>query len=1514
MSFRPLEGFLAVRSEGGLLPADLLQRIVAGSKEVEGLDPQRDYHLAGGELLNEAVSRSWQRLLGAWRNFRAAASFLEPGDPATTLTRERWLLILFQELGYGRLSTSKAISIDGREYPISHLWQRVPIHLVGCQVEIDKRTPGVAGAARTTPHGLLQDFLNRSQDHVWGVVSNGLRLRLLRDNARLTRQAYVEFDLESIFENELYADFGLLWLLCHESRLEQERPEAYWLERWRETAAKQGARALDTLRDGVEAALLVLGSGFLAHPANAALKASLHTGSLSTQEFYRDLLRLVYRLMFLFVAEDRDVLHAPGAQITARQRYLSHYSSRRLRDLSRRMRGTGHSDLFRTFKVVAAGLSGADGCPPLGLPALGGLLWSTQAAPHLDRGELANRDWLEAVRALAYTRQDGVLRPVDWRNLGSTELGSVYESLLELHPDVNSDAAAFSLSSEAGNERKTSGSYYTPDSLVQCLLDTALDPVLAEAAAKSDPEQAILALKVCDPACGSGHFLIAAAHRIARRLAIERTGDDEPAPEASRASLRDVVGRCLYGVDLNPMAAELCKVSLWLEGLEPGRPLSFLDHHIRVGNSLLGTAPDLIAADIPDSAFEPIQGDDKKTCAALKKRNRLERDGQQDMLHLMVPEPSVEYSGLADQASALDGIDDTSVAGVAEKETRFQKLIESQKYRHAQLVANAWCAVFVWKKASDGKTPGCITTDAFRRLKADATALSQDEEAEVHKLADSYSLFHWHLAFPEVFAKGGFDCVLGNPPWEHTELKEKEWFAQRQPDIANARTGAERKRMIGALEAQDPTLYAAFVDALRGHSGASHFLGNSGRFPLCGRGRINLYAVFAEAMRGLVNERGRTGCVLPTGIATDDTTKFFFQDVIEKKSLASLFDFENKGIFFPGVHSSYKFCLFTAGRGPTAERAEFVFFAHAVEDLRDPERRFTLSAEDIGLLNPNTRTCPIFRSRRDAELTKAIYRRVPVLIREARDGRPEENPWGIRFKQGLFNMTSDSHLFRTRDQLDGDGWQLEGNVFRKAGVEYLPLYEQNLIHLDNHRFASFRLQDGRISHDTSENLTPARLYNANELVVPRFWVPSSEIAAVTQTMGFTGRFFLGFRRSVRSTDVRTALFCALPLYGIGDSIFVIVPPDHLPDALLANLGSFAFDFASRQSIGGENASFFIMKQLPTLPPFIYAKSCPWLHTMTTLRDWVLPRVLELTYTAWDLQPFAKGCGWSGSPFRWDDERRFLLRCELDAAFFHLYLGPEEEWRRQPETVTKDFPAPRHAVEHIMETFPIVKRKDDAAHGEYRTKRVILESYDEIQRAMDGRRPYQTRLDPPPADSRVAHGAPRAVAAPTGQTKLLPFRRLSRAPKRDERYETAVPLLTLKVAAGTFGETQDVEFDEWVELANPPQLKKGMFLAQVTGRSMEPEIPEGSYCLFRYVRPGSREGKVVLVQLHGHTDPESGGSYTVKRYHSEKQRDEDGGWRHARIILTPANPEYEPIVLGAKDEGEVKVVAELVKVL
>jgi hypothetical protein len=862
-----------------------------------------------------------------------------------------------------------------------------------------------------------------------------------------------------------------------------------------------------------------------------------------------------------------------------------------------------------------------------------------------------------------------------------------------------------------------------------------------------------LSLKVCDPACGSGHFLIAAAHRIANRLAAVRTGDEEPSPEAVRSALRDVIGRCLYGVDVNPMAVELCKVNLWLEALEPGKPLSFLEHHIQCGNSLLGATPGLLKRGIPGEAFDPIEADDKEYCKKYRKENKKEREGQGSLF-----QPSLEpWNRLGDLATALadlDAIKDDTLEGQRAKQERWERLVRSQGYEFGRLWADAWCAAFVWKKAKDPALPYPITEEVFRRIEKNPHSALPWMVKEIRRLAEEYQFFHWHLAFPDVFrpergtesasaevgsrevrnrgapaapdsrlatghSRSGFDVVLGNPPWERIKLQEKEFFAERRPDIANAPNAAARRRMIEALKKDDLPLSAAFQAALRRADGESALVRSTGLYPLCGRGDVNTYALFAELNRSLLGPSSRVGCIVPSGIATDDTTKLFFQDLVERGSIAHLYDFENRKGLFPAVDSRMKFCLLTmVGPKAPVKVSEFVFFAHETADLSDAPRRFALAPDDFALLNPNTRTCPIFRTRRDAELTKGIYRRVPVLMDESKG--EAGNPWAVTFLR-MLDMANDSGLFRTAEQLKADGWALQGNVFRRGSDRYLPVYEAKMAGFFDHRAADVVISPtAMVRQGQSEDLSDADHEDLRRLPIPRFWVAQGEVEDRLKDR-WDRAWLLGWRDITSVTNERTVIASVIPRVGVGHKFPLAMVPVPAPSvaALLANLDSFALDYAARQKLGGTSLTYFVLKQLPVLPPSAYEDVAPW-SRKETVGEWIRPRVLELAYTAWDLAPFGRDLGWDGPPFRWDPDRRFKLRCEMDAAFFHLYGNGRDD------------------VGYIMETFPIVRRNDEKQYGDYRTKELVLDIYDQMAKAMQGGEPYQTILDPPPADPRIAH--------------------------------------------------------------------------------------------------------------------------------------------------------------------------------
>ena len=366
------------RIEGGLFPSDFAERLTSKASSLDGLLPT-DYGKQDQADRDEAIQIAFRQTLSAWRRLQTALQQAPKGDPQTSLTRERFLLPLFEALGYGRLPVAKAQKLGERSYAISHQWMTVPIHLLGIAVDLDRRERGIRGASQASPHGLVQEYLNASDQVLWALLSNGHTLRLLRDHKSLTRNAYIEFDLDRICDDEDYPGFALLWLLCHSSRAAADKPEGVWWEKWYEQSRQDGVRALDRLRDGVKVAIEALGSGFLEHPANQALRDALKSGALSTDSYYRLLLRVIYRLLFLFVAEDRGVLLQSREEFEdARRRFLEHYGTGRLRNLAAAIRGTQHGDLWQALRLVMDKL-GDGGCPALALPDLGPGFWNSGA-------------------------------------------------------------------------------------------------------------------------------------------------------------------------------------------------------------------------------------------------------------------------------------------------------------------------------------------------------------------------------------------------------------------------------------------------------------------------------------------------------------------------------------------------------------------------------------------------------------------------------------------------------------------------------------------------------------------------------------------------------------------------------------------------------------------------------------------------------------------------------------------------------------------------------------------------------------------------------------------------------------------------------------------------------------------------------------------------------------------------------------------------------------------------------
>lgn len=1428
--------------EGGLFLPDQVQKATQGLASAQ---QDADYRLPKGLKAKDEYSRAFQIACAQWQDF---AQQLERRDiDATQLTTRFVQELLRDAFGYN-LRPARPLEVDGRRYPVSFLAGNLPILVAPHTLGLDDADASMAiegsGSRRKTPFQAMQELLNASESLLWGIVSNGRQLRLLRDAASLTRPSFLEIDLVDLLGSKHYAEFANAWRLLHASRAltDTQNTSCIW-ERWRHEGQQEGTRVRDGLRNGVEKALLTLGEGFLQHPSNDNLRAALDSGQLGRDAYFQQLLRLVYRLIFVFTVEERGVLHPqwndPETK-AARRAYAEGYALARLRNFSLKRRPRNrHDDQWQAIRIVFRGLD--QGEPRLALPALGGLFAASQCKD-LDAASLDNAHLLEALKDLRWARPPGSdsLVPVDYRNMGPEELGSVYESLLELVPTVDVHARSFDFvgrtdaASTAGNARKLTGSYYTPDSLVQELIRSALEPVIEQRLASSPaaPEAALLAIRVIDPACGSGHFLLAAARRLAERLALLRSVasgyEGAIRPKDYRHALREVVAHCIYGVDRNPMAVELARMALWLEGFEEGRPLDFLDHHLQVGDALLGlTNLDALTRGISKDAFKPLSGDDREVCKALTKTNavalkQLTRDLQSQQMLLGMD----NTSGLQ-AMRAIEDMPTNTPEQVSIKETRWLTFMQTAAQSPLAQAADVLVGAFLLPKTTDrsATVPTSATLHTLLTTPNDITGPAADAVAAARAVCAEARVLHWPLAFPQVFARGGFDCVLGNPPWEVNQMGEEEFFASRDPNIA-ALAGDSRKKAIESLSKTSPRLWEEFSETSRIIAATNIFFRESGRFPLTAVGKLNTYPLFAETILQIHAQDGRAGFIVPTGIATDDSTKAYFGHITQSKQLVSLYDIENRDRLFPAVDSRMKFCLLTLG---ASEQAEFVCFATQVSQLADERRRFTLTPEDFRLINPNTLTCPVFRSKRDAELTKKLYRAAPVLIYEANaednsanaGELPAENPWGITFSQGLFNMTSASHLFKDEES-----------------PNHLPLYEAKLIHHFDHRWATYTT-DPNTGTVASRDVTLQEKQDASFSITPRYWVPAREvwlrladlpdelmralkaddghatILAVTKVLfgrhltalheeapsitalaawesfvdlhayakdidpeelgvkplkknaggrldeglplpvqqllrlaeeasnlpmppaGLSSeesaqrlaerwlkescpKWLMGWRDICRATDERTVIASVVPSVGVGNQMPLMLFGSgeglSLSALMLANLSALTFDFVARHKTGGTHMNYFIYKQLPILPPGHYTEDD---------LSFIIPRVLELTFTATDITPWAENLisqwklddgNWKPDtpepirrsplvPFPFDQERRAVLRAELDAYYARLYGLDRNELRYilDPEDVMgNDYPS---------ETFRVLKDREIREYGEYRTQRLVLEAWD-----------------------------------------------------------------------------------------------------------------------------------------------------------------------------------------------------------
>ena len=1335
---------------GHLLSDDTIHQIET-DRNLEG---NRDTDFKLDTSVQEAIDYAWTSLRADW-GFYLTRSLTN--DPYGTRRSREFIERLLLHFGFHPQRQQQYVETEaGTSHNITWLVPELgnlPIIVKGDKIEssesdslercsLDFRSKG--SRRERSAHATMLEYLN-STENIYGIIANGPVLRLIRNSGQLVKQTYIEFDLRKILEEDKYTEFCLLFRVLHASRFKPEGDNPSIIEKYFNLSIESGNRIRAGLSEAAQKTMEIIGNAALSGKGsgNEILRENLKNATLSSLQFNKELMHLIYRLLFLFIIEDRDLVYDGDSKEIQylRQIYYNYYAVGRYRNLSElsHVRNARYNNLWQglleTFRLFEDEVFGKN----LGIKPLGGVLFNSNTLRYLKNCEISNEAIFDAFRTLNVFRdENGQLVKINYSSLDVEEFGSVYEGILEKRPVLTqgTDRTGWNFSYMGGLDRQSTSSYYTRPDLVQSLIRTTLEPVIQERLATlKTPEEKIsslLSMKVCDAASGSGHIVLAMARTIAWYVSSLRTGEDNPASMEYRRALHEVIEKCVYAVDYNPDAVELCKVVLWIEGYCAGKPLSFLDHHIRCGNSVVGiTDLDTLLDGVPDKAFSATDRD------VLKKVKSLNKTALQDIelikagkkfgrtVSLFGSEFNMsrideEQISLGESVKQINALPENTLLEQLTKKKCWEELMSSPRVECLRRACDIYIDAFYHDFTEEDITPDVYTQilpdipftktvyQALEEIKKidnpdiDYIPLSEDFKSEVAHIANQHRFFHWCVEFPEVFANGGgFDVMCGNPPWDKLQMEDEKWFLGKDNEIVDAPNQAQRNKKILLLKEENPLLYHEYLEARHSIASQSKFVKDSYRFSLTNVGKIELSSLFAELCLSFSKEAW--GLVLPTGIAINDSNKYFFSKLVDENRLISLYDFENKeGLF--DIHRMFKFCLLTAGKKQSSPRdVKAGFYLTRLDHLLDPNRIYSLPTSDFILLNPNTKTCPIFRTSKDAELTTKIYRNSNnILIND----NPYRNNWNINF-YGAFNMASDSDLFKTYEQLLNDDYSLTRNRFHNSKTVFVPLYEGKMIWIYDHHYGTWPLTGER--PNSIERPSLIELQNPSSFIMPWYWIPLESVK-LKMNIEHPHGSYLTFRKLTNATNERTLICSAVPdTCGVGDSTTAFgcgAVPELWIQCLFSSL---VIDYVSRQKVGGSNMSMFFVKQFPILAPEDIPEPLRWEMSK---------RVIELNYFNHDLDNWAEAI-WNElsdsqkseipnlgekEPFIYNSERRAILQAELDAIVAHLYGLTTDELRYilDPEDIC--------GVGCINETFRVLKDRELREYGEYRTKRLVLDAW------------------------------------------------------------------------------------------------------------------------------------------------------------------------------------------------------------
>lgn len=1218
---------------------------------------------------------------------------------------------------------------------------------------LDRRT--AQRGEELAPSTQMLRYLRRVDDLTngilrWGILTNGQRWRLYFSGARSVSEQFLEIDLFAILglegsdlyrlsEDEQNHMLHVFYLIFRTEAFVSTPPHlSTFHTRAMEDSKVYEERVANNLSDIVFTSVYPMLARSIAEKAPLATLEDVREGALI----------LLYRLLFILYAEDRDLLPVND------RRYDDYGLRIRVRfDIGRRK---DENDIFsstaaRYWSVLDDLCRAIDqGDPSIGLPPYNGGLFDASRTPLLREVRLPDSIISEVIDRLSFTRENGTRKYINYRDLSVQQLGSIYERLLE--HEVIRDGEIVDIRPNIF-ARKGSGSYYTPDDLVGLIINETIEPLISRkikafqdkadelstsdmddarklgVLKRLDPASAILELKICDPAMGSGHFLVSLVDYLADQVILSMAESKNNvawieyiSPLADRIEeirntilanaeqenwtveleqlddrhiiRRMVLKRCVYGVDKNPMAVELAKVALWLHSFTVGAPLSFLDHHLRCGDSLFGSWVSSGRKKAEEYGLAALlDGPLNEALASAASMQQIERlpDAEIAEAHRSatifegVQSMTAPLNSFLSFVHALQWIDlkgrDKKAALQAFFDGEFGDPFQITSGRHQIREPRE-------RAASDVLRNQMSMADKFR--------IFREIESQARELITEEKFLNWQVTYPGIWSDwlsqdlvGGFDAIIGNPPWDRMKLQQVEWFAARRPEIARAQRASDRAIMIRTLEAEEDPIVLDYKKASNRAEASAAVARSSNDYPLLSGGDINLYSLFVERAAQLIKRDGLVGLLVPIGIGSDKTSAKFFSEIATLQRLKAFISFENKKKWlFKDVHAEDQptIIIFNKVNG-SYPKFKYGVKLHSLP-IASSENLLWMDAETTLAVNPNTGTAPIFRTSSDTRLVIDIYSRNPVLV--AHSNNVKSSNWSVKYST-MFHMTNDSGLFRTLEELENQegAWPIGNNRFQSGSGYWHPLYEGKSIQIFDHRFASIVTPEGSISGQGKSIYTTLIQYKDHSYVpTPRYWVNGNEIKSIAKG------YAIGFNDICNTNNARSLVAAIVPLIGAGNTL-PILDGLEAPDAslLVSCLNSIICDYVARNKIQSRHLNKYILEQLPVTSLERFEKV---IFGNKSAAEIVKQIALELTYTSYDMAPYARDMGYVDAegnvraPFVWDEDRRLRLRSKLDAVFFHLY------------GITN-----REDIRYIYSTFPIVERGEMETHGRYLSRDLCL---------------------------------------------------------------------------------------------------------------------------------------------------------------------------------------------------------------